>query len=50
MARTTADDAASVAKSAESSDAGSAKAISETTQKLHPRSDLAVNALAHPGS
>jgi hypothetical protein len=50
MASTTAEDAASVAKSAESSDAESSKAIRETTQKLHQRSDLAVKALAHPGN
>jgi len=50
MASTTAEDAASVAKSAESSDADSAKAIRETVQKLHQRSDLAVKALAHPGN
>jgi hypothetical protein len=34
----------------ESSDAGSSKAIHETVQKLRNRSDLAVKALAHPGS
>jgi hypothetical protein len=50
MASTTAEDAASVAKSAESGDADSAKAIRETAHKLHQRSDLAVKALAHPGS
>jgi hypothetical protein len=51
MASTTAEDAASVAKSAETgSDADSAKAICETAQKLHQRSDLAVKALAHPGN
>ena len=51
MASTTAEDAASVAKSAETGDdANSAKAIRETAQKLHQRSDLAVKALAHPGN
>ena len=51
MASTTAEEAASIAKSAESSDdANSAKAIRETAQKLHQRSDLAVKALAHTGS
>jgi hypothetical protein len=50
MASTTAEDAASVAKSAESSNADSAKAIREIAHKLHQRSDLAVKALAHPGS
>ena len=50
VASTTAEDAAGVAKSAQSNDAASAKAIHETTQKLRQRSDLAVKALAHPGS
>jgi len=51
IASTTTEDAASVAQIAESSDAGaSATAIRETVQKLRDRSDLAVKALAHPGS
>jgi hypothetical protein len=40
----------SVAKTAESSDANPAKAIQETVRKLRDRSELAVKALAHPGS
>jgi hypothetical protein len=53
IASTTTEEAGSVAKKAEDSDgdAGtSAKAIHETVQKLRDRSDLAVKALAHPGS
>ncbi len=50
IASTTTEEAETVAKTAESSDAASAKAISETVQKLRDRSDLAVKALAHPGS
>jgi hypothetical protein len=51
IASTTAEDAESVAKLAENSDAGaSAKAIHETVHKLRDRCDLAVKALAHPGS
>jgi hypothetical protein len=50
IASTTTEEAGSVAKMAESSDANSAKAIHETVQKLRDRSDLAVKALAHPGS
>ncbi len=51
VSRTTAEEAGSVAKLAESGDAGaSAKAIRETVQKLRGRCDLAVKALAHPGS
>ena len=50
VASTTAEDAAGVAKTAEKSDAPSTKAIHETIQKLRDRSDLAVKALAHPGS
>ena len=51
IASTTTEDAARVAKMAEDGDAGaSAKAIHETVQKLRDRSDLAVKALAHPGS
>ena len=50
IASTTTEEAGSVAKIAESSDAASAKAIHETVQKLRDRSDLAVKALAHPGS
>jgi len=50
IASSATEDAGSVAKVAENSDAGSAKAIQETMQKLRDRSDLAVKALAHPGS
>jgi hypothetical protein len=50
IASTTTEDAAGVAKIAENGDAASAKAIHETVQKLRNRSDLAVKALAHPGS
>jgi hypothetical protein len=51
IASTTTEEAGSVAKLAESSDAAaSAKAILETVRKLRERSDLAVKALAHPGS
>lgn len=51
VSRTTAEEAGSVAKLAESSEAGaSAKTIRETVQKLRGRCDLAVKALAHPGS
>jgi hypothetical protein len=51
VASTTAEDAEGVAKLAANSDAAaSAKAIRETMQKLRERSDLAVKALAHPGS
>jgi hypothetical protein len=50
IASTTAEDAGSIAKMAESSEAASAKAIHETAQRLRDRSDLAVKALAHPGS
>jgi len=51
VASTTTEDAENVAKMAENSDAvASAKAIRETMQKLRVRSDLAVKALAHPGS
>ena len=51
IASTTAEEAAGIAKAAESKDdAASAKAIRETVQKLRDRSDLAVKALAHPGS
>jgi len=51
IASSTTEDAESVAKIAENSDAGaSAKAIRETVQKLRDRSDLAVKALAHTGS
>jgi hypothetical protein len=51
IASTTTEDAANVAKMAEGSDAAaSARAIGETVQKLRLRSDLAVKALAHPGS
>ena len=50
IASTTTEDAETVAKTAETSDAASARAISETVQKLRDRSNLAVKALAHPGS
>ena len=50
IASSATEDAGSVAKMAENSDAGSVKAIHETVQKLRDRSDLAVKALAHPGS
>jgi len=50
IASTTAEEAEAVAKTAANSDAASAKAIAETVQKLRDRSDLAVKALAHPGS
>jgi hypothetical protein len=50
IAGTTIESAETVAKTAESDDANSAKAIQETVQKLRARSELAVKALAHPGS
>jgi hypothetical protein len=50
IASTTTEEAESVAKIAESSDTGAANAIHQTVQKLGDRSDLAVKALAHPGS
>jgi hypothetical protein len=51
IASTSTEDAAGVAKMAENGDAGaSSKAIHQTVQKLRDRSDLAVKALAHPGS
>ncbi|MGA9510277.1 MAG: hypothetical protein WBV55_16790 [Candidatus Sulfotelmatobacter sp.] len=50
IASTATEEAAGVAKIAESCDAPSAKAIHATVQKLRERSDLAVKALAHPGS
>jgi len=50
VASTSTEEAAGVAKAAETKDAASAKAIHETVQKLRERSDLAVKALAHPGS
>lgn len=49
VARTAAENAANVAKSAEKPDATSARAIRETVMKLRERSDLAVKTLAHPG-
>jgi hypothetical protein len=48
IASTTTEDAVAVAKAADSD--ASANAIHETIQKLRVRSDLAVKALAHPGS
>jgi hypothetical protein len=50
IASSATEDAGSVAKMAENGDAGSVNAIHETVQKLRDRSDLAVKALAHPGS
>jgi hypothetical protein len=51
IASTATEEAAGVAKIAETKDAAaSAKSIRETMQKLRDRSDLAVKALAHPGS
>ncbi|MFZ0991891.1 MAG: hypothetical protein WAN29_08290, partial [Candidatus Sulfotelmatobacter sp.] len=50
VASTATEEAAGVAKAAESKDAASAKAIRETVQKLRERSDLAVKALAHTGN
>ena len=50
IASSATEDAANIAKSVQGSDALSAKAIQETMQKLRNRSDLAVKALAHPGS
>jgi len=50
VASTSTEEAAGVAKASEGKDAPSAKAIRETVQKLRERSDLAVKALAHPGS
>jgi hypothetical protein len=46
----TTEEAGSVAKAAEKSDAVSATAIHETIKKLRSRSDVAVKTLAHPGS
>ena len=50
ISSTTTEEAEAVAKTAGGSDAASAKAISETVQKLRDRSNLAVKALAQPGS
>jgi hypothetical protein len=50
MANTTTENAANVAKNAEKADSDSARAVRETVTKLRERSDLAVKALAHPGS
>jgi len=50
LASLAAEEAAGVAKAAEGKDAASAQAIRETVQRLRSRSDLAVKALAHPGS
>jgi hypothetical protein len=50
IASTTTEEAAGVAKTAEKAEPASAKAIHESVQKLRMRSDLAVKALAHPGS
>lgn len=50
IASTTTEEAEGVVKAAEASNGASAKAISETLQKLRDRSDVAVKALAHPGS
>jgi hypothetical protein len=51
IASTTTEEAGRVAQMAESTEGGEwAKAIHQTVQKLRDRSDLAVKALAHPGS
>jgi hypothetical protein len=51
IAITTSEEAGGVVQKAESGDAApSAKAIQETVQKMKGRCDLAVKALAHPGS
>jgi hypothetical protein len=51
IASTTTEEAGRVAQMAESTEGGAwAKAIHQTVQKLRDRSDLAVKALAHPGS
>jgi hypothetical protein len=50
IASTATEEAETIAKTAESSDNGAAKAIQHTLQKLRDRSDLAVKTLAHPGS
>ncbi len=50
MAGSAREAAEAVAKTAEKTDANSAKAVRETIQKLRSRCDLAVKALAHPGN
>jgi hypothetical protein len=51
IASTTTEEAGRVAQMAESTEGGAwTKAIHQTVQKLRDRSDLAVKALAHPGS
>ncbi len=50
IASSTTEEAEALAKGAANGDAASTKAIHETVQKLRDRSDLAVKALAHPGS
>src|SRR5258708_81347 len=50
IASSTTEEAEALAKGAANGDAASTKAIHETVQKLRHRSDLAVKALAHPGS
>jgi hypothetical protein len=50
IASTATETAGSAAKMAEKSDPSATRAIHETVQKLRDRSDLAVKALAHPGS
>lgn len=50
IASTETEEAGSVAKAAEKTDAASANAIHATVQKLRQRSDQAVKALAHPGN
>ncbi len=50
IASTTTEDAGSIAKNTEGSEPEAAKAIHETMQKLRGRCDLAVKALARPGS
>jgi hypothetical protein len=49
LANSAAEDAGSVAKNAEPSDAAASKSIHESVQKLRIRSDAAVKALAHAG-
>jgi len=50
IASSTTEEAEALAKGAANGDAASTKAIHETVQKLRDRSDLAVKALAQPGS
>jgi hypothetical protein len=50
IASSSAEDAAMMAKLAESADSAASRAVQETLHKLSDRSALAVKALAHPGS